>query len=184
MPLHVKKTKAVWLGKWSKDRSTPLQLTWTRDPVKILGIHFSYDEKQNNYYNFAIKIQKLQTNLDIWKSRNLILFGKVLIIKSLGLSQLVCSASNLNVPIDLINDTRKKLFSFLWKNKKDKIKRECLYQDYGKGGISMPNLNLMLKALRLAWLPRLLEVFRYNFSEAIPIFFNRIKSGFLLVRSL
>ena len=25
--------------------STPLQLTWTRDPVKILGIHFSYDQK-------------------------------------------------------------------------------------------------------------------------------------------
>ena len=99
LPLHVKKTKAVWLGKWSKDRSTPLQLTWTRDRVRILGIHFSYDEKQNNYYNFAIKIQKLQTNLDIWKSRNLILFGKVLIIKSLGLSQLVYSASNLNVPI-------------------------------------------------------------------------------------
>ena len=66
LPLHVKKTKAVWLGKWSKDRSTPLQLTWTRDPVRILGIHFSYDEKQNNYYNFAIKIQKLQTNLDIF----------------------------------------------------------------------------------------------------------------------
>ena len=48
----------------------------------------------------------------------------------------------------------------------------------------MPNLDLMLKALRLVWLPRLLKVFRYNFSEAIPIFFNRLKSGFLLVRSL
>ena len=128
------------------NRSTPLQLTWTRDPVKILGIHFSYDEKQNNQYNFAIKIQTLQTNLDLWKSRNLTLFGKVLIIKSLGLSQLVHSASNLNVPIDFVNDTRKKLFSFLWKNKTDKIKRECLYQDYGKGGIRMPNLDLMLKA--------------------------------------
>ena len=153
-------------------------------PCQNIGNSLSYDEKQNNYYNFAIKIQKLQTNLDIWKSRNLILFGKVLIIKSLGLSQLVYSASNLNVPIDLINDTRKKVFSFLWKNKKDKIKRECLYQEYGKGGIRIPNLDLMLKALRLAWLPRLLKVFRYNFSEAIPIFFNRLKSGFLLVRSL
>ena len=86
MRLNVKKTKAVWLGQWSKNRSTPLQLTWTRDPVKILGIHFCYDEKQNNYYNFANKIQKLQTNLDPWKSRNLTLFGKVLTIRSLQLS--------------------------------------------------------------------------------------------------
>ena len=157
MQLNVKKTKAVWLRKWSKNRSTPLQLTWTHEPVKILGIHFSFDEKQNNYYNVAIKIQKLQTNLDLWKSRNLTLCGKVLIVKSLGLSRAVCSASNVDVPIDLINDTQKKLVSFLWKNKKDKIKRECLYQDYGKGGIRIPNFDRMLKALRLAWLPRLLN---------------------------
>ena len=145
-----KKTKAVWLGKWSKNRSTPLQLTWTNHPVKILGIHFSYDEKQNNYHNFAIKIQTLQTNLDLWKSRNLTLFGKVLIIKSIGLSQPVYSASNLNVPIDFTNDTQKKLFSFLWKKKKDKMKRECVYQVNEKGVIRMPNIDLVLKALRLA----------------------------------
>ena len=29
-----------------------------------------------------------------------------------------------------------------------------------------------------------LKVFRYSFSAAIPIFFNRLKSGFFLVRSL
>ena len=29
-----------------------------------------------------------------------------------------------------------------------------------------------------------IKVFRYSFSEAIPIFFNRLKSGFFLVRSL
>ena len=28
------------------------------------------------------------------------------------------------------------------------------------------------------------KVFRYSFSEAIPIFFNRLKSSFYLVRSL
>jgi len=43
---------------------------------------------------------KLQTNLDIWKSRGLTLLGKVLIIKSLGLCNLhvMYSMSNVNVP--------------------------------------------------------------------------------------
>ena len=36
--------------------------------------------------NFTLKVQKLQTNLDIWKSRGLTLYGKVRIIKSLGLT--------------------------------------------------------------------------------------------------
>ena len=55
--------------------------------VKILGIHFSYDEKNNNDLNFNLKLKRLQTKLDIWRARDLTLLGRVLIIKSLGLSQ-------------------------------------------------------------------------------------------------
>ena len=88
---------AIWLGKWSKNKTKPLQLQWVNEPVKILGVYFSYDENKNKLYNFDLKIQKLQTKLDLWKARNLTLFGKALIIKSLGLSQIVYAASNVNV---------------------------------------------------------------------------------------
>ena len=43
----------------------------------------------------------MQTNLDMWKARDLTLFGRVPIIKSLGLSQLVYLASNLSVPKEI-----------------------------------------------------------------------------------
>ena len=47
---------------------------------------------------------------------------------------------------------------FLWKNKRDKIKRVGLYQDYDEGGLRMPDLECMIKALRMAWtVPRLLN---------------------------
>jgi len=92
-----KKTKAIWLGKWKNSKNNPLQLKWLHNPVKILGIHVSYNEKGNNEHNFNLKLQKLQTNLDLWSAHDLTLFGRVLIIKSLALSQLVYSASNLNV---------------------------------------------------------------------------------------
>ncbi len=117
-----KKTKAIWLGKWKNSKNNPLQLKWLHNPVKILGIHVSYDEKGNNQHNFNLKLQKLQTNLDLWRARDLTLFEKVLIIKSLALSQLVYSASNLNVPPEIMQMIKTKLFKFLWKNKKDKIK--------------------------------------------------------------
>ena len=113
LKLNVKKTKALWLGKRRNNRTTPLQLSWPRDPVRILGIYFSYDDKMNDHYNFNLKIQKLQIHLDMWSSRNLTLFGKVLIIKSLGLSQILNSASNTNVPKDAITTVKRKLFSFL-----------------------------------------------------------------------
>ena len=43
------------------------------------------------------------------------------------------------------------------KNKRNKIKREVLYQDYDKGGLRMTNIETMIKALRLAWIPRLIQ---------------------------
>jgi len=150
------------LGKWENSKSNPLQLKWLRNPVKILGIFVSYDEKGNNQHNFIHKLQKLQTNLDLWRARDLTPFGRVLIIKSLALSQLVYSASNLNVPQEITPIIKAKLFTFLWKNKNDKIKREGLYQDRDKGGIRMIDVETMIKVLRLAWIPRLFAPGRKN----------------------
>ena len=98
LKLNIKKSKAIWLGKWEKKQKLSFTTKWLHSPVRLLGIHVSYDEKGNNELNFNLKIRKLQTNLDMWRSRDLTLFGKVLIIKSLGLSQLIYSASILNVP--------------------------------------------------------------------------------------
>ena len=124
--------------------------------MRILGVHVSYNDKENNELNFHLKIRKMQTNLDIWRAGNLTLFGKVMIIKSLGLSQLVYSASTLNVPKEITPILKTKLFSYLWNNKKDKIKREGLYQDIHKGGLRMVDTETMFKALKLTWIPRLL----------------------------
>ena len=74
--LNVEKTKAFWLGKWLNNRIKPLGMKWMNTPTKLLGIYFSYDEKGNNQMNVNLKVQKLQTNLEIerintlWKSTN------------------------------------------------------------------------------------------------------------------
>ena len=52
--LNLKKTKAMWLGKWSSNKSKPLHLKWVCSPTRILGIYFSYDEKGNNEMNFNL----------------------------------------------------------------------------------------------------------------------------------
>ena len=61
--LNRNKTKALWLGKLKNNKGNPLQLKWLHNPVKILGIHVSYDEKGNNQHNFNHKLQKLK---QIW----------------------------------------------------------------------------------------------------------------------
>ena len=131
---------AVWLGRWSNNKNRPLDIKCFHGPVKILGIHFSYDGKGNNELNLNRKIRKLKTKLDTWSSRDLTLFGRTMILKSLLLSQLVYSASNLLVPPGTVDLVKTKAFKFLWRNKKDEVKRSGRYQDPDTGGIRMPDI--------------------------------------------
>ena len=174
--LNIEKTKAMWLGKWANNRNKPLSLKWVHCPTRFLGIYLSYDSKGNDELNFKIKIQKLQTNLDIWRSSDLSLFGRVLIIKALGISSLVYSISNIDVPNDVIDNVKRRLFWFLWKNKRDKIRRAGLYQEYVKGGLRMVDVETMIKSLRLAWIPRLLNCQNQNW-KTLPDYCFRKRGG-------
>ena len=74
--------------------------------------------------------------------------------KSLGVSQLVYAASMLTVPSLVIKSVQTELFSFLWKNKKDNIKRTVTYQPLAEGGLNFVNFFAVVKSLRLAWISR------------------------------
>ena len=87
----------------------------------------------------------MQTKLDMWSLQDLTIFGKAMLIKTSGISQLVYSAFNLDVPQEIVDIVKTKSCKFLWKNKKDKIKRSGLYQDFDNGGIRMIDFEIMLK---------------------------------------
>ena len=154
--LNPSKTKALWLGPWRHCEEKPFGFKWPKEPVRVLGTYISYDEKQNEKYNFQAKLQKLQTVLDIWNCRNLTILGRCLIAKSLGISQLVHMISNLNTSNDYIHAVNSAIFKFIWRKKKGKIKRKVMISDYVKGGIRAPSIDVMVKSLNLAWIPRFL----------------------------
>ena len=73
-----------------------------------------------------------------------------------------------------------KLFEFLWEGKRDKIKRVGLYQDYSEGGLRMTDLESMVKALKLTWIPRLLKTGHQNW-KTVPEYFLRRYGGLELL---
>ena len=105
------------------------------------------------------------------------MFGRATLIKTLGISQLIYSASNLDAPKGIVEIVRTKSFKFLWKNKKDKIKRSGLYQDFDNGGIRMIDFDIMLKALKLTWIPRLLRTLENSNWSIIPRYYFRRMGG-------
>ena len=68
------------------------------------------------------KIFKLEKTLFSWKKRNLTFFGKITILKTLGLSPLIFSMQNTAMPEGKVELINKIVYSFLWK-KQERIKR-------------------------------------------------------------
>jgi len=85
----------MWFGSLKNNGNKPLEFDCPKDRVRFLGTHLSYDQSENNNKIFVIKIKKMETKLNLWLSRDLTLFGTTLLVKSLGLSQLIYSSSML-----------------------------------------------------------------------------------------
>ena len=86
LQVNIDKTEAMWLGRYKHSTDCPLLVKWT-NYIKVLGIIFSYDEKLAISLNFDDKIQSLKQVLALWKNRDLTVIGKILIIKTFGLSK-------------------------------------------------------------------------------------------------
>ena len=85
-----------------------------------------------------------------WQWRNLTLYGKINIVKTLGISKLIYSASVLPVPDQYIEEINKLTFNFIWAGKPPKIKRNTIIGKKKDGGLKMCDFNIMEKALKIA----------------------------------
>ena len=155
LEINTTKTEGMWLGRWKNKSDMPFGFRWPRDPIKALGIFFSYDKNKTNELNFAEKIRNLEKTLNSWKKRNLTLYGKINIVKTFGLSKLIYNASVLVIPEHFIKETEKLIFDFIWDGKPAKIKKSTIIGEKKQGGLKMIDFNIMNKALKVAWIPRL-----------------------------
>ena len=75
--------------------------------------------------------------LNSWSARRLTLLGKIAIIKSLAISQIVYALSSLPTPESLLKEINSLLYEFLWDGKGDKVKRTQIINKYDEGGLKM-----------------------------------------------
>jgi len=150
LKLNKKKTKAMWIGSAKSNKTKPLGFQPYQEPIKSLGVNLSSNQDWNNNLNFFVKIQKMDAKLNMWQTRDLTLYGRTMLVKSLGISKIVYPASMLSVPETVIKTVQDRIFKFLWKNKGDKVERAVIYQPFSHGGVNFPNVHNVVKSVRLS----------------------------------
>ena len=124
-----------------------------RHPLLGIDFHNNLENMDNNFFHKTAEIDKL---LSSWLYRYLTPFGKITVIKSLGISKLshialVLPAINNNMTKDL----EKILFRFLWNGKTDKVARKATYLPVSQGGLGMVDIKSFWAALKFSWIRRI-----------------------------
>jgi hypothetical protein len=148
LKLNKEKTEGLWIGSNKNKTSQPLGILWPKDPIKILGIHLSYNEQENNKLNFENKIKKCKQIMNMWQTRNLTLIGRIQITKTFIMSQFSYIASVIVIPDIYLKEINNFIFKFIWKNKKDKLKRSLMHSSIEKGGLKVPDISLINRVSR------------------------------------
>ena len=157
LEINTSKTEAMWLGTWKNRKEKPFGFKWPDDPVLALGISFTYDSERAWMLNLEEKIDKLEKTLSCWKRRNLTLMIKINIVKTLGLSKLIYSASVLTMSRRTVERINRIIFNFIWDGKPAKIKKKTIIAERKYGGLKMIDFELMEKSLKIAWIKRFAE---------------------------
>ena len=89
------KTEGLWIGWLNDSESKPLGIKWPTEPIKALGVFFTYDQKLSHLKNFSEKIDDIKKLINIWSFS---IHGKVTLIKSLLIPKIVYTSSLLPTP--------------------------------------------------------------------------------------
>lgn len=160
--VNMSKSEAIHIGSLKGSDFKPFQgegLLWKENTFKTLGVHFSLNTKALYELNFVPKLTQIQQILNCWRSRSLSLIGKITVIKSLLLPQLLYLFSVLCIFIPKIffKKLNTLLFKFIWNGGNDRVKRNFLFHDYTEGGLRMIDVAAFSQAQKLVWAKKMLD---------------------------
>jgi hypothetical protein len=129
--------------------------------IKINGILFQQDEKQLIEANIDSVLRKIDAQMKKWSARHLSILGKILIVKTFGISQIVYVMQSLVLSKEHLKKLNSLLYKFIWNRHylaskaPERIKREIANKPLKLGGLGMLDLSMLDKSLKLKALARL-----------------------------
>ena len=177
LKLNISKCEGIWLGKNKHSTAAPndIGIKWP-ETVRYLGIYIGHNKRLNETKNWFDKLDSIAKSLKSWRQRDLSLYGKVLIIKSLGISKIVLAATLLPTPTEFTKKLNKILYSFIW-GKCEKVSRLKTIRGIKNGGLGMVHIDSLFESFKANWINRYINCDKNESWTAIPsLYFKRLES--------
>ena len=183
LKVNYDKTEALWIGSRKGSQiifPSGKPILWADEKVYALGVWLSTSVDKQLKANFMEKIIKLESILNSWAARRLTLLGKITIIKSLAVSQIVYLLSALPCPQGILQKINSLLYDFLWGSKSEKIKRTEMINEYDKGGLKMIDIHSFNASLKIKWVQSYLNTDNKGKWKSVFDYYLRKHGGKLL----
>ena len=159
LAINYNKTEVMRIGASEGSNAklySKLPLIWSDGPIKVLGIHFVPTTQKTVDYNYKSKLEKIENIFKLWSYRSLSLVGKILVINTLAIAQMIYCLQCLPSPTKAILDKYDKLVrSYLWSGKKSKVSLKRLQATYKRGGLKLVNFKIKDHSIKFATFVRL-----------------------------
>ena len=129
--------------------------------IKVNGILMCQDENDTRKNNVEATLRKIDNQLKRWSRRSLSILGKVLVVKTFGISQIIYLMQSMCLKPDDFKLFNSLLYKFIWnKNYQaakapERIKREIMNKPIKLGGLGMLDIVELDNSLKLKALGRL-----------------------------
>jgi hypothetical protein len=126
----------------------------TISKLKICGLYYSSIDKEEYDLNVTDKIKLLADKIKLWTPRNLTIEGKILIVKTFGLSQLIYNMQSYGFNETELKVAERTIFKFIWstsenQNGIDRISRKIMKNEYEHGGMKVTDVECLDRSLKL-----------------------------------
>ena len=160
--INLSKSEAIWIGAKKGTLNFPYSnqgLTWKTTDFKTLGIHFSLKTGSMFHLNYKPKLKQIDSILNCWRARNLSLIGKICVIKTLLLPQLLYLFSVLciKIPKYFFKEIDKMFYKFIWNGGKDRVKRIYMCNNFDYCGLRMIDPYNFSLAQKMTWVKLLFD---------------------------
>jgi len=159
LELNAEKTEIL---KLNKNDETTITVKYNKrifyirmvEKLKICGLFYSNNEEEEYTLNVLDKINKLSYKIKQWTPRHLTMEGKILIIKTFGLSQLIYNMQTYKFKPQDLKNVEKLIFNFIWstnekQNGIDRISRKVMKNEFEEGGMRVTDVDCLDRSLKL-----------------------------------
>lgn len=150
------KTEGLLVGSWRDTTDHLLDIKWTTDKVKFLGVYVGNDRNECSRVGFEEIKEKIRSKMSYWKGRYVSLKGRVKILNIFILSKLWYVLESQDMPSSLIKEINRMITNFVW-NDIHQTELTALHEQYTFGGLNLQDIEVKMKALRVKWIRELVN---------------------------